>query len=153
MEMMSPSTMGVMGAVAVVIFSLIMFSIFSLYFVIVSSITNDGFQFKQWFSFICWTSTPVLIDALASLVTILTATNGQVAPDSINPLSLNALFFGLNATQGLGNIMASTSLTLFATLALMTIGYAQWTEKPVAKAFVVVAIPYVIYYGIRFLLL
>jgi len=129
------------------------FAIFSLYYVIVSNITNDGFQFKQWFSFIAWSSLPMLVDVLASAVTILTASNGQFAPESINPLTLNELFFGMDAMQGLGNIMASTSITLFATLTLLTIGYSKWTEKSLGKSFMIIIVPYVIYYGIRFLML
>ena len=152
-EMMSPTTMSAMAVVGSAIGIPVIFAIFSLYFVIVSNITNDGFQFKQWFSFICWTSLPMLVDVLASIMTILTASNGQFAPESINPLTLNELFFGLDAMQGLGNIMASTSITLLATISLLTIGYAKWTEKSLAKSFMIIMVPYVIYYGIRFLML
>ena len=151
--MMSPSMMGGIGAISVAVILPIVFSIQALYFVIVSGITNDGFQFKQWFSFTAWSSIPSLIGTLASFVVILTASNGQIAPESVNPLTLNELFFGLNPIKGAGSILASTDISIFWILALMTIGYSQWTDKTLAKSFLIVSLPFVLYYGVRFLLL
>ncbi|WP_444994578.1 YIP1 family protein [Aliikangiella sp. IMCC44359] len=150
-EMMSPSLMSGFGAGGVIVGIGIMYSVMALYFVIVSNVTNDGFQFKQWFSFISWTSIPTLIGALASLVIIITSSNGQFAPESINPLTLNELFFGLNPLKGVGSILAKVDITMFWSIALMTIGYAQWTEKSIGKAFGIVILPYLIFYGISFL--
>lgn len=147
---MSPMAMGAIGAIFGAIFIAVIFCVTSLYFVIVSSITNDGFQFKQWLSFVSWTSIPSLVGTLAAFVVILTSTNGQFAPETIDPLSLNALFFELDAIKGAGNILASTNITVFWSIALMTIGYSQWTNKSVAKSLVIVLIPYALYYGARF---
>jgi len=153
MEMMSPTMMSSFGAISVAIVLAIVFCTIALYYVIVSSITNDGFQFKQWLSFVTWTSIPSLVGTFASFVVILMSTNGQIAPETLNPLSLNALFFDLNAIDGLGNILATTDITIFWSIVLMTIGYAKWTESSMAKSFGIVILPYAIYYGIRFLML
>jgi len=68
-------------------------------------------------------------------------------------LTLNELFFGLNPIKGAGSILASTDISIFWILALMTIGYSRWTDKTLAKSFFIVSLPFVFYYGIRFLLL
>ncbi|TQV75448.1 hypothetical protein FLL45_11040 [Aliikangiella marina] len=153
MEMMSPTSMGIFGAISVAIVMLVIFCAYSLYYVIVSSITNDGFQFKQWLSFVTWTSIPSLIGTLASMVVVFMSSNGQISPETLNPLSLNALFFDFNAMEGVGNILASTDISIFWSIALMTIGYAKWTESSIGKSLGIVLVPYVIYYGIRILML
>lgn len=152
-QMMSPSIMTGVGVAGVIIGISAIYCVISLYFVIVSNITNDGFQFKQWFSFISWSSIPSIVGALASIVVIITSSNGQISPESINPLTLNELFFGLNGLKGIGSILATTDITMFWSIVLMTIGYAQWTEKSIGKAFAIVILPYLIYYGIRFLMI
>ena len=51
-SMMSQTTMGVITTITASIGIAIVFVIQAVYFVIVSSITNDGYQFKQWMSFV-----------------------------------------------------------------------------------------------------
>jgi len=148
-EMMNAGVMGGIGAVSVVIMFGVIFCLQALYFVIVSNITNDGFQFKQWFSLVSWSSMPSLLGVLAAFVVVLTASNGQVAPESMNPLTLNELFFGMNPTQGLGAIYATTDITMFWSMALTVIGYAKWTGKDVVKSSLIVLLPYLVYYGVR----
>lgn len=153
MEMMSP---GVMGAIFAVIASIsipVIFCIHSAYLVIVSNINNDGFQFKQWFSFVAWCSVPMLVALLAQFVTILSSSNGQLVPEALNPLSLNALFFNLDAFAGVGKLLASIDLTMFWSIALLTIGYSQWTGKNIASSLAIVITPYVLYFGGWFLLI
>lgn len=152
-SMMSASSLGMVSALSAVIGIAVVYCINALYFVIVSGLTGDGFQFKQWLSFVSWSSMPSLLAVFVSFLFILTSANGQIAPESINQLSLNELFFGLNPVEGLGNILASTDLTLFWSIALMTIGYAKWTEKSQAKSFFIVILPYVIFYAVRIFML
>ncbi|MCW8877654.1 MAG: YIP1 family protein [Kangiellaceae bacterium] len=151
-EMMSPGMMGGIGAFSVAVVLLIVFCLQAVYFVIVSGITNDGFEFKQWLSLATWSSLPSLLGTLASFVVVFTSTNGQIAPESLNPLSLNELFFGLNALKGVGNIMASTDITMFWSIALLTLGYSNWTGKSKANSFFIVILPFAIYFGVRFLI-
>jgi hypothetical protein len=151
MEMMSATTTGIIGAVFASLFIAAMYSIMSLYFVIISSITNDGFKFKQWYSFIAWTSMPAVIGLLAGFVMVLTASNGQIVPESINPLSLNELIFNMDATKGgIGSILAGTSITAFWSFALMVIGYAKWTGKSTTVSAAIIFALYAVTYGIWF---
>ncbi|MET1254677.1 YIP1 family protein [Aliikangiella maris] len=153
MSMMSPGVMGAISAVTVAVIVFVVFALYSLYLVIVSSITNDGYQFKQWLSLVSWSSIPAIFGALASIIFILMSENGQISPASVNPLSLNELIFGLDGMKGAGKILASTDISIFWTIALLTIGYAQWTKKSFIKSFLIVILPYAAYYGISLSLL
>ena len=152
MEMMSPRVMGGVGAFSVAAVLCVIFCLEALYFLIVSNIAGDGFRFKQWLALVSWTAMPSLLGSLAAFVNILSSSNGQIAPESLNPLSLNELFFNLQATQGIGAILASVDITLFWTLALMVMGYAKWTQRSLIKSSLIVLTPFVVIFGIRFLL-
>ncbi len=150
MEMMSATTTGILGAVFAVLFIAVMYCVMALYFVIISAITNDGIKFKQWYSFIAWTSMPATIGILAGFVMVLTSSNGQIMPESLNPLSLNELFFNMDATKGLGAVLAGTSITAFWSFALLTIGYAKWTGKSTTISAAIIFALYAFTYGIWF---
>jgi hypothetical protein len=152
MEMMSATTTGIVGAVFASLFIAAMYSVMSLYFVIISAISNDGLKFKQWYSFVAWTSMPGIVGMLAGFVMVLTASNGQIMPEAINPLSLNELIFNIDSTKGLGAVLAGTSITAFWSFALMVIGYAKWTGKSTAVSVAIIFALYAITYGIWFAL-
>jgi len=148
LEMMSGTTTGLLGAVFGSLFIMVMYSVMALYFVIISAISNDGIKFKQWFSFISWTSMPAVLGILAGYVVVFTSSNGQFLPESINPLSLNELFFNMDPAKGIGAVLAGTSVTAFWTFALMVIGYSSWTGKKVAVSVSIIAALYTVTYGI-----
>ncbi|PCJ50203.1 MAG: hypothetical protein COA74_02970 [Gammaproteobacteria bacterium] len=150
LEMMSATTTGLIGAVFASIFIAVMYAVMSLYLVIVSAITNDGIKFKQWFSLISWCSMPSIIGILAGLVVVLSSSNGQILPESVNPLSLNELFFDMDPAKGLGAMMAGTSITTLWTFALMVMGYSKWTGKSTAVSAGIIAILYAFSYTIWF---
>lgn len=153
LEMLSPTMTGISSGISAAIATAIIFCGFAIYYVFISSINNDGFEFSQWFSFVCWTSVPMLIGILASIMMILFSTTGQIALESLDPLSLNQLFFRLDPTQGLGEILASTNILTFWTIGLMAMGYSSWTGKSILQSFFIVMIPYISYYAILIFLL
>ncbi len=153
MSMLSQSATGSFAAGSLLIFIPIVYAIQAVYFVIVSNVSNDGFEFKQWFSFIAWSATPGLIVVVAMFAFLLTSSNVQIPPDSLNPLSLNELIFGLEPSQGLGKLLSSIHLGQIWSLAVMVIGYQAWTKKSMAKSAAVVLAPFVIFYASWFLLI
>ncbi|PCI70357.1 MAG: hypothetical protein COB38_07380 [Gammaproteobacteria bacterium] len=147
-SMMSQTTMASITAITASIGIAIVFVFQAVYFVIVSNITNDGFQFKQWMSFTAWGSLPALLSYLAMMVYIFSSSNGQIAFETLNPLSLNDLFFGFDASKGAGKMLSSIDLTKFWSMYIMIIGYQKWTGKSMASSATVVLIPFVGIYGI-----
>lgn len=153
MNMMPQEVMGIVSGISMMIVIPIFYIIHAVYFLIVSNITNDGYGFKQWLSFVSWTSIPGIFIAIAMFVFLLTSSNGQISPESINPLSLNELFFNLEAHQGLGKMLAQLHLATFWTIAIMILGYQEWTKKSMGTSVAVVLIPFILIYGIWFLLI
>ena len=123
-----------------------MFNLKVRYFLIVSKVNGDGFEFKQWFSFVAWTSLPGLLAILAMFAMIFTSETMQIAPDSLNPLSLNELIFGLEPSKGMGKLLSSLHLPQFWSLAVMVIGYKAWTKKSLMSSALVVLMPIIIVY-------
>jgi len=138
MSQLTPGNMALIAGISVTVFIVISFVVQSGMLVLVSSVTNDGFQFKQWFSLVGWSHLPSLVTSLASAMTILISENGQIAPESINPLSLNELIFHLDPTHGWGKIFTTIDLSYFWTIALMSIGYTVWTKSHWLKGLLIV---------------
>ena len=146
MSMMSQSVMGSITAVTAGIAVAVIYVVQAVYFLIISNVNNDGYEFKQWLSFVCWTSMPVLLTVLAMFVMLLTNTTGQIAPDALNPLSLNELIFGLESSQGLGKLLSTIHLPQIWSLAIMVIGYNVWTKKSMSSSAMIVLLPFVLFY-------
>lgn len=151
-EMMSQQGMLVISLITTVLSVLFLLCLQALYFVIVSNFTHDGFQFKQWLSLVCWSLLPSIVSILAGLVVVFSNQNGQYLLESLDPFSLNSLFFGMDVTQGAGKVLSSISLTLFWSIALMMIGYSAWTKKSSYQSLAIIILPYLLFYGAQFYL-
>lgn len=139
---------GLLKAFIAAMVSTVLMCLFCLYFVVVSAIRGDGFRFSQWFSLVSWSMLPSIIGVLASIIAVVANQDGQYFPEIINPLSLNNLIFSLNPFTGLGSILASIDLSSFWTLALLTIGYSQWTRSSYLLSSVIILIPYLLIFGV-----
>ncbi len=146
MSMMSQNAMGIVSFISVLVIVPIMYVVQSVYFVIMSNIYGDGFEFKHWYSFISWSALPNVLSVIASFVYLATTNNGQIPPDAINQLSLNELIFGLEPSKGLGKLLSTLHLAQFWSFAVMTVGYSQWTKKSIGKSAGIVLTPYIIFY-------
>ncbi len=151
-ELLSPTSKGIFAAIMQGIAWLISLSVVSLYLVMVSGIRNDGFEFRQWFSLVSWSFIPSLFGTLASYIAYLMTSNGQYNLEAINPISLNALFFQLDPEESTAAILASVDITVFLTLTLMTLGYANWTETSRTKSFTIISVPFIAFYSISYLM-
>ncbi len=151
-EKMTPNTISMIAGGSTAIGLPIIYAIYAGYLLVISNLNNDGIGFKRWFSFISWSYMPVLFGVLASFVTIVVSSNGQIAPETLNPLTLNELFFGLDPNKGIGSILAQLDITQFWVLGLMTIGYSKWTHISPLKSFLIVGFPIIAFYSIRILM-
>ena len=152
MGSMSPRSMGMIAGASIVIMSVVIYSLYAGYLLVISNLNNDGIGFKKWFSFVVWSFLPALLGGVASIVTILSSSNGQIAPERLNPLSLNELIFNLDPSDGMGSFLASTDISIFWILTIMTLGYAKWTQRAYFNSFLLVSAPLLAYYAIRILM-
>jgi hypothetical protein len=148
MTLMEPMTQAIVGSIVTVVGYLILFCLYAAYYLVNSNINNDGYDFKQWLSFISWTWLPKCVVLLISLVIVLISDDGQITQNSLNPISLNSLFFDLSPFSGLGSMLTTIDLSTFWTVGLMIIGYKSWTESSLSKSIMIVLTPYIIVFGI-----
>jgi len=147
MSMLSQSATAKLAGLSMLVMIPIIFVIQSVYFVIISNVNNDGYEFKQWLSFITWTAMPGLVVVAAMFATLLTSSNVQIAPDSLNPLSLNELIFGFEPSKGLGKLLSSIHVGQIWSFVVMIIGYQAWTKNSMGKSAAIVLAPFVIFYA------
>lgn len=135
--------------VAIVLMTLIIYVIQASYLHLANKlITGAEIGFGQWFSFSIWTSFVGVFGALAGFVMIFLSDSNQLATQSLQPLSLNALLIHASAGDPLFTWASSLTLINFWTWYLMSIGYARWTGADIMKSTVIAVLPWVMIFGI-----
>jgi hypothetical protein len=148
-QFMEPERSKWVAVVAVVVMTLIIYLIQSVYLHLINkAVTGAEIGFGQWFSFSTWTAFVGVFGALAAFLTIFMADSNQLAPQSLQVLSMNSLF--IHASPGDPWYTWGTSLALinFWTLFLMSIGFARWTGASIAQSTIVACTPWVLIFGI-----
>ena len=143
LENMDINTLLIAGVVPVLIFIPLILALNAWYLSFMSKFSFTQLGWKHWFSLLCWTGIPGLFAALAYWIVLLTDSNGQVDQAALQPLSVVNLL-GLdtsNATLQQINVMALWSM------ALVVMGYQQWTQKTLLTSALITLAPYVLLYG------
>ena len=146
---MEPERSKWFAAGLVVVMTLIIYLIQSVYLHLINkAVTGAEIGFGQWFSFSTWTAFVGVFGALAAFLTIFMAESNQLAPQSLQALSMNSLF--IHASPGDPWYTWGTSLALinFWTLFLMSIGFARWTGASMVQSTIVACTPWVLIFGI-----
>ena len=138
----SPMVTASLAAVVSSIVVLLMVALTAAYLVIVSFVTNDGFRFKHWFSLVSWSSVPIVVAMLASMVNLAVNDAAHLPQQELNPLSFASLL-ALDVSGGglLAGVLQGVDLTSVWALGLMVLGYRAWTGKPLGTSFLIVAAP------------
>lgn len=152
MSIMSPMIMGVSSVVGTVLSLLVIYLLYSVYLLLATKVTNDNIGFKSAFSLTCWTAMPLMLSVVASVVNITLASEGRIAIESVNPLTLDALIFSFPPDHTLKAFTSSFDILQFWSFGLLIIGFATWTDKSLGKSALIVLPPYVVIYGIWLLL-
>lgn len=145
---MSVGTLTGITIVGMVIVYLVAFSITSLYLLIVSKVRNSPFTFSQGFSLAVWSSLPMLILLPLGAMQILLASNNQITFESLNPVTLNQLFFQYARPHAMAGILEGVSLLMFWNIFLLVTGYQVWAKTSRATAVKIVVAPYLVIYGL-----
>lgn len=75
------------------------------------------------------------------------ASSRQMPFEPLNPTTLNQLLFHLDASHPMAGLLENLSLLVIWNLALLVIGYQQWTGAARNSALRIVLIPYGLIYG------
>lgn len=128
------------------------FAINAGYLLLVSKIKNLNISFLKWFEFTAWTAAPSVLVAVLGLIQVILASNGQILPSQLNPVSINSLFLHLNPGEKFASLADSISLITFWSLFLSIVGFQQWSKLSRAASIFWVSLPSVIFYGAWFLI-
>ena len=135
--------------IAIVIMSLIIYSIQSTYFHLANKLTTGAeIGFGKWFSFSVWTAFVGVFGPLAAFVVIFMSDSNQLATQDLQVLSLNSLVVHAGAGDPWFTWASSLTLINFWTFFLMSIGYARWTGASIMKSTIIAVLPWALIFGI-----
>ena len=139
--------MGSAALGAVVIF-FVLALVHALYFMVVGKIMKTGHDFSDWFALSVWGRMPWVIAAVVTIVAALVM-SPQTDVTAYNLLALSTWMSIPNEnSMFLGQLVKSLDLMVIWSIVIMTIGFDSWTEKGMGISAAVVAVPYVVVYGL-----
>ena len=148
-KFMSVGTSTWTTVVAIVVMSLIIYTVQATYLHLANKLTTGAeIGFGQWFSLSVWTSFVGVFGALAAFVVILMADSNQLSAQDLQVVSLNSLLVHASAGDRLFTWASSLTLINFWTLFLMSIGYARWTGAGIVKSTIIAVLPWVLIFGV-----
>lgn len=124
--------------------------VFALYLFLADKLFSAASRsYARWLSFTSWTWLPVCVGILAAMIAwALSNHGGNVQFGDIT--TLNALFFHLPSTSRYYDI-AQFSILQFWVIGLVTYGLKRWCSHATGKALGIALAPYVVVYGILFI--
>ncbi|MGA9573579.1 MAG: YIP1 family protein [Lysobacterales bacterium] len=148
-QFMDPGRQTWTTVVAIIIMSFLIYVIQASYLHLANKlITGAEIGFGNWFSFSVWTAFVGVFSSLSGFVMIFMADSNQLATQSLQPLSLNALFIHAQPGDPLFTWASSLTLINIWTFFLMSIGYARWTGCAQVRATVIAVLPWAMIYGV-----
>ncbi|PRC94469.1 YIP1 family protein [Solimicrobium silvestre] len=126
----------------------VFYALIAVYFLIVAKVSNLTIGFGQWFAFATWSAVPSLLSIPLGVIQILLTQQGQLAPNQLNPLSLNQLFFHIDMNLPWAGLLDNITVTSIWVMVLMVIGFQTWSKKSRATSIAVVVTPCLIIYGV-----
>lgn len=144
---MKPGAFIFLSTVSVGVIQIGISLLLAVYLLVVGAVYDDKYRFPHWFSLAIWSLMPALVTVLAMAVNFMVGGTNQVAPDKLNPLTLNNLLFHVGPDSRFKGLVDGLDLTIVWSWALLVIGYRNWTSRSWVASALVVLSPVVIIYG------
>jgi hypothetical protein len=122
---------GIGYTLVLVLFTLLV----ALYYLVAGNVTNVRRSYSQWFALTCWTSLPTALNAIPAAVVLATASSNQIPQESLQPLSLNALFFHRAVGEPGYAILANVSVLYLLSIFLTILGIKFFSGRSWLYAF------------------
>lgn len=151
LKFMSRGMLQGMGLAGAVVGPPILYALMALYFLIVSKVADVQVSYGKWFAMTTWAGVPGLIGIVLGFIQILLAEHGQLAPNQLNPLSVNQLFVHLDMGAPWSAILDSLNVTTVWSIVLLAIGYQTWGNKSRVVSLLIAAAPAIVILGISML--
>lgn len=123
-------------------------AIIALYLNIMSKMDEENVHgFTDWYGFIWWTSMPIVLTGLISLLIIVLADNHQLPLENLAPTNLSYLL-GLSLKSDWYNLASNIRLETFWAMYLTAVGVSQWTKLSNKQCWMIAVAPSLIIWGI-----
>jgi hypothetical protein len=120
----------------------------ALYYLLAAKVTGVERGFRHWMTLACWASLPSALAVVPAALVMLSATSNQIGQESLQPLSLNELFFKRERGAPGYGLLSNINLFQFASLYLAAAGLKTWSRRTWLYGIIVSALPFVLIYGI-----
>jgi TM2 domain-containing membrane protein YozV len=147
LQMMSPAVVkwSAVGSVLVAVLALRLLE--AAYFLVAGKVTNVQRSFRHWFALTNWSGVPGLLSTIPAVIMLAMTNNGQVDQGSLNPLSLNELFFHRTMGQPGYSLLAAMSLLQPLGWWLAFVAVRRWSGRSSAYCAGFVLLPFIVIYG------
>lgn len=152
-EALTPARLIAVSLVSVIALAILVNSARAFIYWVILKVRGDSQRFVRLLALTMWSTAPVALILPAGIINILLVSNGHIAPNNVNPVSLNQLFFGLPSTSQWGSLLSSFSLVNVWEVFLIVIGLRVVTSMSTLRAILVALVPDVVFYGIWALIL
>jgi hypothetical protein len=150
---MNPAVVMWSSIIAVFVVLVLVRVLEATWYTLAGKVTNVDRSFKQWFALANWTSLPSVIAVIPAAIALLMASGTQIDPGTLQPLSLNELFFHLKSGDTGYQLLSNLSLVSLIGALLAVIGVKAWSGRSWLFASVFVLLPLVVIGGIAALLM
>jgi len=146
-KFMTPGMMAGSSVAGTLIVLPLMLLLQAVYLLLAARVVGNDLPFGKWFAFATWTSVPSLLLIPVMAARILTTRGGQLAPEALNPLTLNSLVFHVPTGTPYFTLLSSINVVMVWSIVVAAIGFGRWTGKGAGTSYTVAALPYVVIFG------
>jgi hypothetical protein len=133
---------------AVVIGVPIMRMVEGAYYFLGDKVINLDLGFRHWLALACWSSMPLLLSLVASVVMLALHPSGQVSQEQLNVLSLNELFFLVKPASKWHTLASTLTLLHPWVWGLVVVAVRTWTGRSWAFSLGFALLPWLVFYGL-----
>ena len=148
MSMLTRTTLLWSSVVSIIIVLPVTMVVTAVVWLVVAKITKLPQGFKHWFAFACWTSLPMILSNVVSVVMLAIAGTPQISPGVTQSLSLNELVFHLPMGAPGQNLLGALGIPAFLSWVLQVIGIHVWSQRSWLFSVLFVAVPTILFFGI-----
>jgi hypothetical protein len=150
---MQPATIEWASLIGAVFSMIIGNVILAFYLHVVGKSDSECVQgFTDWYGFTWWVNLPVILASAFSLLRVLAMNDPQLAPISLNTMSV-AFLFSVDMKSIWFGLSQAIRLDSFWTIYLIAVGLSQWTQLAKNRCYVFAMAPYAVIWGIWFVYL
>lgn len=134
--------------VGVVITLIVVNLLSAVYYLLATKVSaKNEFGFKDWYAFTWWTSLPIVVSSIASILVLFFATDSNISMNDLQPTSLNSLIFSFDNSHAWYNFLEGINLFTFWVIAIASIGLKVWLKIDTKKSVILAVIPSLIIFG------